>query len=59
VAHSEGDSGGEFVAAFQTNLSFYHPDQWCVDSCFLFLSFSLFRRNYSSTSIFLAMYPPL
>eukprot|EP00042_Codosiga_hollandica_P054489 m.738714 g.738714 ORF g.738714 m.738714 type:complete len:865 (+) comp58911_c0_seq1:2-2596(+) len=30
TAHTEGDTGGEFVAAYQTNLSFYEPARWYI-----------------------------
>ena len=30
IAHSEGDAGGEFVAAYQLNLTFLHSLQWYV-----------------------------
>ncbi len=38
--HSEADAGGEFMAAYELDLSFL-SDTWCVHSSFF--SFALFR----------------
>ena len=45
VAHSECDTGGEFVAAYSSELGFLDPDAWFIPTADLLRIYAIAKRN--------------